>query len=125
MENLIDNIQRWLRRNKLSHDCHKRDSRERNMYIRRKGDKDGRRSVQCVFCKLDHWSDKCKSCVITKQRKNFFVENKLCSNCALRGHRGNECRSRGYFHCDAKHHTVCAPKIRVVTTIRMGDRVQC
>jgi hypothetical protein len=114
MENLIDNIQRWLRRNKLSHDCYKRDSRERNMYIRRKGDKDGRRSVQCVFCKLDHWSDKCKSCVTTEQRKRFFVENKLCFNCASPGHRGNECCElvvEGAFTVAQNTTQVCAPKI--------------
>ena len=105
--NLIDNIQRWLRRNKSSHDCHKRESRdrERNMYTRRKRDKDDRRSVQCVFCKSDHWRNKCKSCVTTEQRKRFFVENKLCFNCASPGHRGNECRSRGCFHCGVKYHT--------------------
>ena len=102
MENLIDNIQSWLRRNKSSHDHHKR---ERNMFSRRGGNKDGKRIAQCVFCKSDHWSDKCKSYVTAEQRKKFFVENKLCFNCASPGHRGNECCSRGCFHCGAKHHT--------------------
>ena len=102
---MIDNLHSWLRRNKTSPDNHKRDSRERNMYTRRGGNKDGKRNGQCVFCKSDHWSDKCKSYVTTDQRKRFFVENKLRFNCASPGHRGNECRSRGCFHCGAKHHT--------------------
>ena len=105
MEQLINNIQSWLRRNRSSHDQPPRDSRERNMYVRRGGEKESKRNGHCLYCKSDHWSDKCKSYVTTDQRKKFFVENKLCFNCAAPGHRGGECRSRGCFHCGARHHT--------------------
>ena len=111
MENLIDNLQKWLRRNKSEdsskpqHDNPRKDNRERTMYTQRGGDKDGKLAARCVFCQSDHWSDKCKSYVTAEQRKKFFVEKKLCFNCASPGHRGNECRSRGCHHCGAKHHT--------------------
>ena len=101
MEKLIDNIQSWLKRNKPSYENHKR---ERSMYTRRGGEKNGKKG-QCVFCKPDHWGDKCKSYVTGDQRKKFFVENRLCFNCVSPGHRGSECRSRGCFFCGAKHHT--------------------
>ena len=103
MEKLIDNMQSWLRRNKSTQDHQKGGRRERNMYVRRGGEKDGKKCSRCVYCKSDHWSDKCKAYVTVNQRKNFFVENKLCFNCASPGHRGGECRE--CFHCGAKHHT--------------------
>ncbi|XP_028415672.1 uncharacterized protein LOC114539136 [Dendronephthya gigantea] len=121
MERLIDNLQGWLRRNKSPHDNNRRDSRERSMYTRRGGDKGGKRGSQCVFCKAEHWSDKCSSYTTTEQRKKFFVENKLCFNCASPGHRGSECRSRGCFHCGSKHHTSLCIQIKNEPQQRGGE----
>ena len=65
----------------------------------------GKKTPCCIFCKSEHWSDTCKSCVTTAQRKTYFSENKLCFNCGIPGHRARHCLSRGCFHCGEKHRT--------------------
>ena len=111
MENLIDNLQKWLRRNKTEessktpNEPRRKDSNERNMYTQKGGAKGEKKTPHCIFCLSDHWSDTCKSFVTTTKQKAFFVENKLCFNCASPGDGGNQCRSRGCYRCGAKHHT--------------------
>ena len=112
MCNLIDSLQKWLRRNKVEDSNSKqagdpRRKRENSLFTQRGGNENnkGKKTPCCIFCKSEHWSDTCKSCVTTAQRKTYFSENKLCFNCGIPGHRARHCRSRGCFHCGEKHHT--------------------
>ena len=110
MENLIDNLQKWLKRNKTEESSktpttRRKDSKERNKYTKKGGARGEKKAPHCIFCLSDHWSDTCKSFVTTTKQKAFFVENKLCFNCASPGDGGNQCRSRGCYRCGAKHHT--------------------
>ena len=112
MSNLIESLQKWLRRNKVEDDSSKltgnpRRKRENSLFTQRGGNQNnkGKKSPCCIFCKSEHWSDACKSCVTTAQRKSYFSENKLSFNCGSPGHRARHCRSRGCYHCGEKHHT--------------------
>ena len=83
MENLIDNLQKWLRRNKTEegskppNEPRRKDSKERNMYTQKGGARGEKKTPHCIFCLSDHWSDTCKSFVTTTKRKAFFMENNL------------------------------------------------
>ena len=105
MEALINNIQRWLRRNKMESSEHNKESHfftpkgsasEKKVHVSR---------PTCIFCKKDHWASDCKSVDTMEMRKRFFFENQLCFSCGQAGHRANRCKSRGCINCKARHHT--------------------
>ena len=107
MEVLINNLQKWLRRNKVD-DCPKSFKKSEGNWFQ-KGS--GSKKPGCVFCgDSEHWSDKCKTVKTVEERKRFFAEKNLCFNCGRTGHRGNQCRSRGCLKCNAKHHTSLCDK---------------
>ena len=111
MEQLIDNLQKWLRRNKSSDGKGQGEpqKRERHWFTQKHNERsqapEEKPSPACIFCKNQHWSDACDTYSTLEKRKRFFVENKLCFNCGRPGHSVNKCRSRGCYNCKTKHHT--------------------
>ena len=105
MEDLINNLRAWLRRNKAIDESPEpagEKRKERHWFTQKN---EGKQSPHCIYCKEQHWSDDCKTLVTIEQRKKFFAEKNLCFNCGRAGHRGNQCRSRTCFKCGSKHHT--------------------
>ena len=101
MSNLIDCLQKLLRRNKVEDSNTKQTSdprrkRENSLFTQRKDNENnkGKKIPCCIFCKSEHWSDTCESCVTTVQTKTYFTENKLCFNGRSPGHMARHCRSR-------------------------------
>ena len=101
MSNLIDSQQKWLRRNKVEDSNTKQTSDQRrkteNSLRKDNENNKGKKAPCCIFCKSEHWSDTCKSCVTTAQRKTYFSEKNLCFNCGSPGHKEKHCRSRGCY----------------------------
>jgi len=84
MEDLIDALQKWLRRNntKTSTEQHKKS--EKHLFTL-KGEKP---TPYCLFCrKQDHWSDSCTVITELVDRRKFFMDHNLCFNCGRSGHR--------------------------------------
>ena len=108
MENLIQNLQGWLKRN--NYEDSSRHSSEHKRKERNWFGGEGKPKPKCIFCKGEHWSDECKTVVVQAERKKFFVDKNLCFNCGRSGHRGSQCRSRGCFKCGSKHHTSICDK---------------
>ena len=102
MEELIDALQKWLRRNntEISTEQHKKS--EKHLFTL-KGEKP---TPYCLFCrKQDHWSDSCTVVTELVDRRKFFMDHSLCFNCGHSGHRAEQCRRRGCLKCKYKHHT--------------------
>ena len=111
MEKLIENLQNWLRRNKIEGTEKQVERKERHWYT---GEREKRTKI-CVYCdSKDHWSDKCAEFNTLEKRKIFFRDNKLCFNCAKlkKGHRGDKCESRGCYFCKSKHHSSLCEKLK-------------
>lgn len=79
MEDLIDALQKWLRRNHVENSkC------EKHLFTQRPGDN---QSPYCLFCrKHDHWSENCTVVTALANRKKFFVDHNLCFNCGRSNH---------------------------------------
>ena len=112
MEDLIENLGKWLKRNKPEEQMDSTtDTTKREKHWFSKGErrtpvsKPSRQEPTCMFCKESHWGDACPTYDTLKKRKKFFVEGRLCFNCGKHGHRESKCHSRGCFKCKAKHHT--------------------
>ena len=112
MENLIESLGKWLKRNKPEEQIDSQPEttkREKHWYSKGEGrtsaSKPSRQGPNCMFCKESHWGDACPTYDTLEKRKKFFVKGKLCFNCGKHGHRENKCHSRGCFKCKAKHHT--------------------
>ena len=106
MKDLLDNLQQWLKRNKMTAELSKSSDhpkRERQWWTQ-KGEKKSK-DRKCLFCEENHWSDTCPSQDTKEKRKAFFVACRLCFNCGSSGHRANECKSRGCRTCQGRHHT--------------------
>ena len=98
-----------LRRNKpgeTSFANEERHKREKHWYSGEAKEKPLRK---CIYCELDHWSDKCKK-LQTIESRNFFRENRLCFNCGKKGHKGDKCLKRGCYFCEAKQHSSLCDK---------------
>ena len=74
MEDLIDALQKWLRRNHVeSSKCKK------HMFSEKQGDK---LKPYCLFCrKQEHWSKDCTLGTTLAERNKFFIDHNLCFNC--------------------------------------------
>ena len=70
MEDLIDALQKWLRRNHVeSSKC------EKHLFSQKQGDK---LKPYCLFCrKQEHWSEDCTLVTALADRKKFFVDHNL------------------------------------------------
>ena len=55
MDKVIENLQNWLRRNKIEGTEKPVERKERHWYTGERA----RRTNICVYCDKDHWSDKC------------------------------------------------------------------
>ena len=109
MKELIENLRKWLQRNKTddsSADSGDSRRRERHWYTKGKRE-NGRepRGPSCLYCQGDHWGEACEVFNTVEKRRKFFHEKKLCFNCGREGHGANYCRSRPCFKCKSKHHT--------------------
>ena len=109
MKELIENLQKWLKRNKVddsSTDAGDSRKRERHWYTRGKRDA-GRepKAPSCLYCQGDHWGEACGVFDTIEKRRNFFHERRLCYNCGREGHGASYCRSRPCFKCKSRHHT--------------------
>ena len=112
MEDLIENLAKWLKRNKPEEQMDSPpETTKREKHWFSKGEertsvsKPSRQGPNCMFCKESHWGDACPTYDTLEKRKKFFVEGRLCFNCGKNGHRENKCHSRGCFKCKSKHHT--------------------
>ena len=102
MKDLLDNLQQWLKRNKMAAELSKSSDhpkRERQWWTH-KGEKKSK-DRKCLFCEENHWSDSCPSQDTKEKRKAFFV---ACFNCGSSGHRANKRKSRGCRTCKGRHH---------------------
>ena len=101
MEDLIDALQKWLRRNHVeSSKC------EKHLFSQKQGDK---LKPYCLFCrKQEHWSEDCTLVTALADRKKFFIDHNLCFNCGRSNHRADQCRRRGCAKCKYKQHrSIC------------------
>ena len=102
MEDLIDALQKWLRRNNTETSTEQHKKSEKHLFTLT-GEKP---TPYCLFCrKQDHWSDSCTVITELVDRKKFFMDHNLCFNCGRSGHRAEQCRRRGCLKCKHKHHT--------------------
>ena len=69
-------------------------------------------SVKCIFCKGEHWSDKCNIVTDPIARKEFLKNNKLCFRCLKKDHLSrNYKRSKTCFYCKGCHNSaICAER---------------
>ena len=105
MEDLIDALQKWLRRNHTETSAEQHKKSEKHLFTL-KGEKP---TPYCLFCrKHDHWSDSCTVVTELADRKRFFKDHSLCFNCGRSSHRAEQCRKRGCLKCKYKHHvSIC------------------
>ncbi len=116
LKDLLDNLQKWLLRNKTTNDFKNEESprKERNWFAGKGGKP---KTSKCVFCKGEHYSDSCEDIKDLESRRKFFMSNKLCHNCGQPGHRANSCHGGSCFKCKGKHHTsLCEGKKGAILT---------
>ena len=62
-------------------------------------------SLNCIFCKSEHWSDKC-SIVSSIARKEFLKNNNLCFQYLKKDHLSRNCKqSKTCFYCKRCHNS--------------------
>ena len=80
MEDLIDALQKWLRRT-TQRPALNNTRRLRSHLFMLKGEKP---TPYCLFCrKQDHWSYSCTVVTELVDRRKFFMDHILCFNCSL------------------------------------------
>ena len=78
MEDLIDALQKWLRRNNTETSTEQHKKSEKHLFTLT-GEKP---TPYCLFCrKQDHWSDSCTVVTELGDRRKFFLDHSLCFNC--------------------------------------------
>ena len=115
MKDLVENLEKWLRRNKpgeTSFANEERHKREKHWYSEEAKEKPLRK---CIYCELDHWSDKCKKLQTIESRRSFFREIKLCFNCGKKGHRGDKCLKGGATFVKLSITAACATRRKMET----------
>ena len=107
LKDLLDNLQKWLIRNKPTTDSkhHEESTRRERNWVAGKGNGGKSKSPKCVFCKGEHYSDSCEVVKGIDSCRKFFTDNKLCYNCGQPGHRASNCHGGSCFKCKGKHHT--------------------
>ena len=109
MKELIENLRKWLQRNKtVDSSADSGDSHRRELHWYTKGKQEnGRepRAPSCLHCRGDHWGKACEVFNTLGKRRQFFYERKLYYNCGRKGHGVNYCRSPPCFKCNLKHRT--------------------
>ena len=69
------------------------------------------KKTKCVYCDSnDHKSSECDKLKEVSERREFLKTNKLCYNCAGKGHGVGACKSRSCGNCGDRHHTFLCPK---------------
>ena len=125
MEHLINNLQGWLKRNRMEEQpgtVRENHKRERLWYAAEGEEKQSSGTTKstpvCLYCRKDHWEDRCETYKTLESRRKFLTDNRLCYNCGKGGHIGHHCRSRGCFNCKGRHHTsICDRKENPVLTV--------
>ena len=65
-----------------------------------------KRTKTCVFCKGDHWSDRCSVITETEARKLLSRNHKRCYICLNQGHISQNClKKNGYYFCKGLHNS--------------------
>lgn len=49
---------------------------------------------KCIFCKNEHYSDRCNIVTDVKKRQEIVRQNRICFKCLKSGHMKKDCRSR-------------------------------
>ena len=69
------------------------------------------KKAKCVYCDSnDHNISECDKLKEVSERREFLKTNKLCYNCAGKGHGVGACKSRSCRNCEDRHHTSLCPK---------------
>ena len=107
MEDLIDALQKWLRRNNTETSTKQHKKSEKHLFTL----KEENPTPYCLFCrKQDHWSDSCTVVTELVDRRKFFMDHNLCLNCGRSGQRAEQCHRRGCLKCKYTHHTSICDK---------------
>ena len=104
------------------------DKREKTRAFCAKGD-DGNQATArgCLFCeRSDHKAIDCDKVVSVEQRKNIFLDKRLCFNYMRSRHRAQDCRSTSTcqnYH--SRHHTSLYDRVQArepgMATYKIGN----
>jgi hypothetical protein len=110
LEELVENLGRYVERNPLSQSEGKRDDRDNHQdkVLMEKGSS----RPACVYCDGEHSSNQCTKILDVATRREIHKRRRACFNCTAPNHQVSKCRSRGCFNCGEKHHTsICQNQI--------------
>ena len=104
MKDVVENLEKWLRRNKPGEISFANEGRQRERHWY-SGEAKEKPLRKCIHCELDHWSRKCKKLETIESRRSFFSEKTGCASTMENGTQGGKCLKRGCYFCNAKHHS--------------------
>uniref|UniRef100_A0A914UH45 CCHC-type domain-containing protein n=1 Tax=Plectus sambesii TaxID=2011161 RepID=A0A914UH45_9BILA len=68
------------------------------------------RKLSCVFCKGEHWNEKCQVNATREMRLKKVAELNLCFKCLRTGHGAAQCTyNRPCFYCKENHNSALCP----------------
>ena len=109
LEELTDNLRKYVERNPLDEEHTKYDNRDRAENRRERsflGNGQERGKTKCVYCgDENHKSFNCTKVLRIADRREILKNSKLCYNCTGKGHTATKCRSRNCSKCGQRHHT--------------------